>query len=228
MPPKVTKQPKAPPIPRQPFSRINFLYQASLLLSLPKPTHSIEATNPNDIAHTPTTPATATAAATTTTTSTATATATPNPALSRFYINTLRSISMKSVLRLHPNIKRTMCKRCDAHLIPGVTSTIYSENRSKGGRKPWAEVLVVRCIGCGSVKRFPVGGGGRTGNHRNKERVRGGGEQGDGGVEKMEYRLWCDREDVVEGLVIGGGGGGGGDCGSAGAGTSTSAGGIGE
>jgi ribonuclease P protein subunit RPR2 len=31
------------------------------------------------------------------------------------------------------------------------------ENLSKGGRKPWADVLVVRCRVCGFVKRYPVG-----------------------------------------------------------------------
>ena len=65
----------------------------------------------------------------------------------------------------------------------------------------------MHCDGCGSVKRFPIG---RVGN-RNEEQI--GGEQVD--IEKGAYRLWCDREDVVEGLVIGGGGG---DCSSSGAG----------
>ena len=206
MPPKTTKPPKGPSIPRQPFSRINFLYQASLLLSLPQTTQPLastasEATNP-DVPPSQIT----------------TTTATPNPALSRFYINTLRRISMKSVLRLHPNMKRTMCKRCDAHLIPGVTSTVYSENQSKEGHKPWAEMLVVHCDGCGSVKRFPIG----TLGNQNEERI--GGEQVD--VEKRGYKLWCDREDVVEGLVIGGGGGG--DCSNSGAGAGAGAGGTGK
>ncbi|KAF8454959.1 RNAse P Rpr2/Rpp21/SNM1 subunit domain-containing protein, partial [Terfezia claveryi] len=79
-----------------------------------------------------------------------------NPALSRFYLSTLRSVAQKNVLRIHPNIKRCICKRCEAHLVPGVSCTLESENRSRRG-KAWAEVMVVRCGGCGVVKRFPVG-----------------------------------------------------------------------
>ena len=75
-------------------------------------------------------------------------------------------------------------------------------------------MLVVHCVGCDSIKRFPVG---RMAN-RNEKQMEG--EQVD--VENKGYRLWCDREDVVEGLVIGTG-----DCSSAGAGAGAGAGGIG-
>jgi ribonuclease P protein subunit RPR2 len=30
------------------------------------------------------------------------------------------------------------------------------ENQSKGGRKPWADILVMRCLTCGHAKRYPV------------------------------------------------------------------------
>lgn len=60
-------------------------------------------------------------------------------------------------MRLDPSIKRTICKRCDSLLVPGVSSTNRIENPSKGGKKPWADVLVVECNACGAVKRFPVG-----------------------------------------------------------------------
>jgi len=66
-----------------------------------------------------------------------------------------------------------------------------SENRSKKGRKPWAEVLVVRCISCGATKRFPVGS-------RRRRAGSGSGDQLSGDIEG-EYTLWCDREEVVEG-----------------------------
>ena len=56
----------------------------------------------------------------------------------------------------------------------------------------------MHCVGCDSVKRFPAG---RVGNRREAQME---GEQGD--VNKRGYRLWCDKEDVVEGLVIGGAG----------------------
>ncbi|KAA8909168.1 RNAse P, Rpr2/Rpp21 subunit, partial [Sphaerosporella brunnea] len=97
-----------------------------------------------------------------------TALVTPDPAasqetnaaaskLSNFYINHLRSAAKKNVLRLHSEVKRTICKRCEALLIPGVSCTERIENQSKGGKKRWADVLVIECTRCGTAKRFPVG-----------------------------------------------------------------------
>jgi ribonuclease P protein subunit RPR2 len=88
------------------------------------------------------------------------AAATSSPAaedLSKFYVSHLRSIAKKNVLRLDPAVKRTICKRCEALLIPGVSCRERIENQSKGGKKRWADVLVVECNTCGTVKRFPVG-----------------------------------------------------------------------
>ena len=111
------------------------------------------------------------------------------------------------MLRIHPNIKRCICKRCEAQLVPGVSCTLESENKSRGGRKAWAEVVVVRCRGCGGVKRFPVGRGGKG---KGKEKEEGKGDrEGEGEAEAAGYKLWCDREGVLEGEVIGGGGAGG-------------------
>jgi len=81
----------------------------------------------------------------------------PTTNLSRFYLTHLRSVAKKSVLRLDPSIKRTICKRCDTLLVPGVSCEHRVENKSKNGRKKWADVLIVECKVCWSVKRFPVG-----------------------------------------------------------------------
>ncbi|RYP86163.1 hypothetical protein DL769_000775 [Monosporascus sp. CRB-8-3] len=53
-------------------------------------------------------------------------------------------------------MKHTICKYCDTLLVEGHTSTSFVENQSKGGKKPWADVLVVKCNTCGGLKRFPV------------------------------------------------------------------------
>ncbi|KAI1819691.1 Rpr2-domain-containing protein [Xylaria intraflava] len=68
----------------------------------------------------------------------------------------LRATSLKSQIRLSPAIKHTTCKFCDTLLIEGETSTSLVENKSKGAKKPWADILVVKCNTCGGVKRFPV------------------------------------------------------------------------
>lgn len=73
----------------------------------------------------------------------------------RQYITQMRSIAQKTQQRLSQETKRGFCKRCDLLLIPGETCTEEIQNESKGRRKPWADVLVIRCKACETVKRFP-------------------------------------------------------------------------
>ncbi|OTA05326.1 hypothetical protein A9Z42_0060110 [Trichoderma parareesei] len=76
--------------------------------------------------------------------------------LSHQVVSDMRSVSLKAQIRQSPSIKQTICKYCDAVLIEGKTCHSSVENPSKGGRKPWADVLVIRCDTCGNVKRYPV------------------------------------------------------------------------
>lgn len=75
----------------------------------------------------------------------------------RHLLSHLRAVSLKSQIRLTPAMKHSICKRCDTLLVPGSTSTSHLENKSRGGRKAWADVLVVTCDLCGWVRRCPVG-----------------------------------------------------------------------
>ena len=77
--------------------------------------------------------------------------------LSRQLFAHLRAVSLKSQIRISPKIKHSICKRCDQLLVPGCSSTTYVENKSRKGKKPWADVLVITCVACGTTKRFPVG-----------------------------------------------------------------------
>lgn len=70
-------------------------------------------------------------------------------------LTSMRSISQKSQIRLSQSIKRSVCRRCNGLLL--LNSTAEMENLSRGGRKAWADVLVVRCCRCGFLKRYPVG-----------------------------------------------------------------------
>jgi ribonuclease P protein subunit RPR2 len=79
----------------------------------------------------------------------------PSQALSRRCISNLRTVSLKTQIRLSPSMKHSICKRCDIMLIDGSTCVSEIENESKGGRKPWADVLVRRCKSCGYERRFP-------------------------------------------------------------------------
>lgn len=69
----------------------------------------------------------------------------------------LQQVSRKGQLRLSIDLKRSMCKSCNTILIPGRTASQVIENLSKGGKKPWADVLLIECQLCGSKKRFPIG-----------------------------------------------------------------------
>lgn len=76
--------------------------------------------------------------------------------MSRKLLTDLRAVTLKSQIRISPDIKRTICKHCDTLLIEGQTCSSAVENKSKGGKKPWADVLVIRCHTCSREKRFPV------------------------------------------------------------------------
>ncbi|KAJ5339371.1 hypothetical protein N7452_006099 [Penicillium brevicompactum] len=75
--------------------------------------------------------------------------------ISRTCVLHLRDVAMKTQIRLPVTLKRTLCKRCATLLKPGVTSSHEIRNESRGGKKPWADVLIVRCLPCGAEKRFP-------------------------------------------------------------------------
>ena len=69
----------------------------------------------------------------------------------------LRQIAQKSQTRLRADVKHSMCKVCNVVLIDGQTCTMSTENLSRNGKKPHADVMVVKCIICATQKRFPIG-----------------------------------------------------------------------
>ncbi|TWU77028.1 hypothetical protein ED733_007708 [Metarhizium rileyi] len=76
--------------------------------------------------------------------------------VSRQAITDMRAVSLKAQIRQSPALKRTICKFCDSLLVEGQTSRSSIENLSKGGRKPWADVLAIECKTCGNIRRYPV------------------------------------------------------------------------
>ena len=77
--------------------------------------------------------------------------------LGRQMSSQMRAVSLKSQIRLAPDIKRAICKRCDSLLIYGTSCIERIENPSHNGAKPWADVLVISCNACGTAKRYSVG-----------------------------------------------------------------------
>ena len=76
---------------------------------------------------------------------------------SRLMISHMKGVTLKSTLRLSTSIKHATCKRCENVLNEGTTLKTYVENKSREGKKPWADVLVHECTQCGFIRRFPVG-----------------------------------------------------------------------
>ncbi|KAH6662228.1 RNAse P Rpr2/Rpp21/SNM1 subunit domain-containing protein [Plectosphaerella plurivora] len=80
----------------------------------------------------------------------------PSHNLARHLVAGIRTVGRKALIRPSPRMKQSLCKHCDSVLIEGKTCITSVENASKGGKKPWADMLVVRCLTCENVKRFPV------------------------------------------------------------------------
>ncbi|KAJ5368003.1 uncharacterized protein N7496_007763 [Penicillium cataractarum] len=83
------------------------------------------------------------------------ATKKPLTNISRVYTSHMRGVSLKTQTRLSVPVKRSFCKRCDTTLIPEVNCEQEIRNDSRGRKKPWANVLVIRCLVCSTEKRFP-------------------------------------------------------------------------
>jgi len=75
---------------------------------------------------------------------------------SRRLVSDLRSISLKAQIRMSPVMKHSTCKNCDTMLTDGSTCSIEVENKSKRGKKPWADVLARKCNTCGFTRRYPI------------------------------------------------------------------------
>ncbi|KAK4236303.1 RNAse P Rpr2/Rpp21/SNM1 subunit domain-containing protein [Achaetomium macrosporum] len=130
------------------YSRISFLQQAAVNLS--------------SIGRLPTVPSGAHTAGTTSVSASSRGSSATGPvpapleAMSRRLATDLRAVSLKTRIRLKPAVKQTICKFCDSVLIEGTSCTSIIENKSKGAKKPWADVLVRKCHTCGRVRRYPV------------------------------------------------------------------------
>ncbi|KAH9508442.1 Ribonuclease P protein subunit p21 [Bulinus truncatus] len=70
-----------------------------------------------------------------------------NIELCRYYIATMRTVAEKHVIRIHPSIKRTYCKKCNVILLSGKTCRIRSRSKSE-------KHTVVTCLLCGNIKRY--------------------------------------------------------------------------
>ncbi|KAF2858034.1 RNAse P, Rpr2/Rpp21 subunit, partial [Piedraia hortae CBS 480.64] len=76
--------------------------------------------------------------------------------LSLHLVKHMKQVAEKATIRLKPEVKRSICKRCNAVLIKDATAAMSTENQSHG-QKPWANVYKIECRLCHAAKRFPIG-----------------------------------------------------------------------
>ncbi|CAO3652213.1 unnamed protein product [Cunninghamella blakesleeana] len=67
--------------------------------------------------------------------------------LSRYYNSTMKKIGKRLVLRIDPRIKRSICNRCDASLIPGLTSTIRISSK-------YQSTMNTKCNTCSGERKI--------------------------------------------------------------------------
>jgi ribonuclease P protein subunit RPR2 len=72
-----------------------------------------------------------------------------NPELAQSYVLTAKKIGMSTRMCLPAVYKRSVCKNCNAFLVPGETSRV----RLQPKREPH---IVVTCLKCGNQARFPL------------------------------------------------------------------------
>ncbi|KAG0297650.1 Ribonuclease P protein subunit p21 [Linnemannia gamsii] len=71
----------------------------------------------------------------------------PLSGTARFYASTLMEVGRKNVIRIGPTIKRSVCQRCEALLIPSVSCEVRVEPA------PQLNTRVI-CTACGAFRRF--------------------------------------------------------------------------
>ena len=72
-----------------------------------------------------------------------------DPARAQRYVDLARRIAMRTRLRLPRDLRRRVCRRCNAFLVPGATS----RTRIRQRREPH---VAVTCLKCGHVTRIPL------------------------------------------------------------------------
>lgn len=81
----------------------------------------------------------------------------PRSGLPFYFTAQLKQVALKSQVRLQTDVKRAICKACNAMLIEHQTCITGVENLSRGGKKDKANVSVVECLACGCKRRVPLG-----------------------------------------------------------------------
>ncbi|TRM70104.1 RNAse P Rpr2/Rpp21/SNM1 subunit domain-containing protein [Schizophyllum amplum] len=125
------------------LQRMNFLYQSSVYLNtIFPPSHAINPAPPiQPIQQSASQPAKRKRRQATTVD------------LSREYVKTMKAVGRKSVMRIDPAVKRTICKakNCDTVMIPGANVNVRVQSSNNHGH-----TLSFICPTCGRKRRIPA------------------------------------------------------------------------
>ncbi|KAG6441955.1 hypothetical protein O3G_MSEX002097 [Manduca sexta] len=73
-----------------------------------------------------------------------------NAALSSYYNTLMINLAKKSVLKIHPDIKRQVCKKCRCMLVNNVSAKMKFKSKKKSKIIEWT------CNTCNTKKSFPA------------------------------------------------------------------------
>ncbi|PBK74610.1 Rpr2-domain-containing protein [Armillaria solidipes] len=71
--------------------------------------------------------------------------------LSRSYVSSMKIVGQKTVVKMDPSVKRTICKGCNTILVPGSTVTIRANKSPSHGH-----LMVYTCTQCKTTRRIPA------------------------------------------------------------------------
>lgn len=72
-----------------------------------------------------------------------------NPQRAQRYVDLARKIAQRTRTHLPPYLRRQVCRKCDAYLVPGATS----RTRIRQRREPH---VATTCLKCGNIQRHPL------------------------------------------------------------------------
>lgn len=71
--------------------------------------------------------------------------------LSRSYVDTMKVVGQKTNVKIDPTVKRAICKGCRIVLIPGASSTVRVKNSKSHGH-----LVIHTCNSCKTSRRIPA------------------------------------------------------------------------
>ncbi|KAJ6587228.1 RNAse P Rpr2/Rpp21/SNM1 subunit domain-containing protein [Mycena vulgaris] len=71
--------------------------------------------------------------------------------LSTAYVHAMNTVARKTMVKMDPAVKRTLCSGCSTVLVPGSTASVRVKSSKVHGH-----VMHYRCAACGATRRIPA------------------------------------------------------------------------